>query len=574
MCGCKKAMPTDDQCLTHVCAELQFCSEVEETHLDTSDCIFPWIYKGVPQESICSEEDSPGSPWCATSVDSKNNYDGYSYKYCREKSVSREECIDACEGLPSVNTASCMCNGTVCQSSYDEIFCDFDATDSNSRDPGCRKLESFSNCSHHDDYNDDKSIELFTDDSFCFCNFELMNTKTDYCYLDSIVPLPGECGPMPGVANSSGCVCYDQFVCSEHLMCDNESLAMSGQTGVSGAGPVICRERPPPCPHLPQVAGFEGCYCDLSHEICSEGESCGGVNGSCYDPARCLHPESLDDWSEHNAVLANISVETDDDDMLIEATSLMFHCLPHHYVDDWMDLDNFTESFSAQCGGDGNWTDLFQCSHPTCEDLQYDDSTVEEQIYGEVDDTSSQVLEDSIVKLSCMDEGNSIKDSSESRAFFYCHQKKWQVLNPEQCPDKSTSCVHPVKVVCSFQGCSVPEHLQDDTVTFQHSLEKVKKDSVVSARCSSEDDEYETMIMSYDDPDEVLVVEQIEYEPSYPEDNGFCPHEQCTNTSDVEWIDRDGFIGKGCVEDGQGEAFCVIPDGLKWDTDYFSFDGE
>ena len=193
---------------------------------------------------------------------------------CEENHICwRSKCYDQCEDLPLKNTEECFCNEEICNSQLAlQLAFPLNGYSTYSY---CNVTEG---CLTFDDCPQDYSI--YTDDVYCACNGTLINSTTHYCMNNETIVLPEECPLAPQAAPELGCTCNMTSICTLDLMCLQSGYKPS------------CGPRPDPCPELPQVAGPELCYCELSVEICDIGMSCGGENKNCYYPAKC--PEF--DW--------------------------------------------------------------------------------------------------------------------------------------------------------------------------------------------------------------------------------------------------------------------------------------
>ena len=78
----------------------------------------------------------------------------------------------------------------------------------------------------------------------------------------------------------------------------------------------------------------------------------------------------------------------------------------------------------------------------------------------------------------------------------------------------------------------------------------------------------------YGNPQQVLAVVTPVYEAVEVADNGFCPHDDCHPSLGVEWHGKDGFIGSDCIEDDDGNAFCIKSDKLVWNGTNIIFTGQ
>ena len=79
--------------------------------------------------------------------------------------------------------------------------------------------------------------------------------------------------------------------------------------------------------------------------------------------------------------------------------------------------------------------------------------------------------------------------------------------------------------------------------------------------------------MSFSDHSQLLTIKKLEYAAEFPEENGFCPHDDCLPSIGVNVTGRDGLIIKDCMEKDSDNYFCIKPSKIKWNGQHFIFDG-
>ena len=200
-------------------------------------------------------------------------------------------CYPECLDLPEANTESCYCHHEVCyiykmemEGFESEKYCNLSS--------GCT---TFQECP--------QDFTLFDNGTYCDCNGTLMDATMFYCLDNTIISLPeDDCPPIPDMAPETDCLC---IYSESETDSETDSLANSEtKSGVSsgvnsgansatspGIDPhpdppnmvceaglmcnttlVTCEPRPDPCLSLPDVAGPQGCYCEVAHAICDEGK--------------------------------------------------------------------------------------------------------------------------------------------------------------------------------------------------------------------------------------------------------------------------------------------------------------
>ena len=80
-------------------------------------------------------------------------------------------------------------------------------------------------------------------------------------------------------------------------------------------------------------------------------------------------------------------------------------------------------------------------------------------------------------------------------------------------------------------------------------------------------------LYSLADPTKLLVIKSLEYEPQNPEDNGFCPADECLPSIGFNVTGRDGAVFRDCVKNNNDDYFCINSTKIKWNGNEFIFDG-
>ena len=466
-----------------------------------------------------------------------------------------QSCYSECLEFPYANDESCYCLGDVCHRySGEMVYC-----------KKTRSIESEDNDNDNEDDNDDdvgcfipetcpQDFKIFKDSLMCECNGTIIFTNTSFCIDDIQLPLPTEeCPPLPDIA-SSQCLCNDTLVCEEGLMCNGSRNT--------------CEERPDPCQPLPEVASLWGCYCEAGHEICQIGQTCGG--DTCYEPAKCLHPEFKQDWPSFLATITTITV-LDETNSAIESSMLRVQCHHNTFREDLMDQsDSFVDHFNVQCAQDGTWRGLEKCKYPLCEDLEFDPNTVRSTLWG--DREQNKVRHGSNVKLECDIPGHTFEGYTEkSRFFYHCYKKKWNVTDKFLCQGKE-SCKTPSKVVCSFKGCSPLQKSYQERVVYDPLLSSYLPGSSMTVACSNKVEPF-SRIQAYTNPNQVFALKKISYEVTHQLDPSFCLHDECIASIGETWMSRDGLPGTDCFQEND-IAYCIKSSKIKWNGSLLYIKGE
>ena len=340
----------------------------------------------------CKKGEKIGAEKCLCNCSYPIPTDACSDKLCTDGQTCFDDtCYNECQDLPFYNGESCFCFKEVCENG---TYCNLTS--------GCQK--NIPDCPQ--DYS------VFTDETFCLCKQnetvnDLMNATSHYCMNNETIELPPKCPPVPSLAPDTLCTCNNTNVCNPGLMCDDTDYT--------------CVVRPDPCPELPQIAGPEGCYCSLSHELCNETlSSCGGPDNKCYQPSKCL----AKDWGSFHMSTVN-TVEVDSENYAIEKTIVELKCNAGHYMESTLDDETFVDFFTVECGYDESWTGFQTCSPALCESLDFDDAVISETVWGEHQGT--KLSEGTIAKLQCLEDGHLFDGSLVTRYFLTCYQKKWMV---------------------------------------------------------------------------------------------------------------------------------------------------
>ena len=211
-----------------------------------------------------------------------------------------------------MNPDACFCHHEVCSGT--ENYCDLSK--------GCQYIEE---CP--------QDLTLYdTAPLYCFCGGLLMDATTHYCMNNMTIVLPPDpCPAVPDLAPAADCVCGQKMVCTQGLMCevDTINMAASGTAAALSITTATCSPRPTPCPELPEVAPYDGCYCAAAHEICGEGDTCDETSGTCETPATCVHPAQLGNWTDYGADID--PAQLDSAGAVVQGTELEVRCGPHSY---------------------------------------------------------------------------------------------------------------------------------------------------------------------------------------------------------------------------------------------------
>ena len=129
---------------------------------------------------------------------------------------------------------------------------------------------------------------------------------------------PDPCPVMPELSGREGCYCeVNHTLCVEDEMCDN-------RTAIAG-----CTPRPPPCPPMPGVTyGVTGCYCRFSQTICEAVHMCNERNNSCSIPAMCPDPTTMQNWADLNLEISSSYNQT----TLIEGSNITIMCTHNTFL--------------------------------------------------------------------------------------------------------------------------------------------------------------------------------------------------------------------------------------------------
>ena len=460
------------------------------------------------------------------------------------------ECFPECLDLPLFNYDSCYCLGEVCESQTGGIvFCnktkDIVTGGQQPQRGGCSTLEV---CPQ--DYT------IFKDGPICDCNGTIILVNISFCMDDVEFPLPTMvCPPLPGLAPPGQCICNNTLVCVEGLMCNDTSNT--------------CEERPEPCPSLPEVSDPRGCYCEVGHEICEEGQTCGGRDKACYEPAKCLHPMFRQDWPDFLATNTT-DVSLDDTNSAIETSIVGIQCNLHTFKEDLIEQsDTYVDKFDVSCSQDGNWNGLEKCKYPLCEKLEFDTTTVKQTLWGK--EENNKVRHGSVVKLECVSPGHTFDNhGQESRFFYHCYKKKYNVTDQSLCQNQE-SCGAPSKVSCSFTGCSpLPKSFQE-RVVYDPVLPSYVSGSSLTVVCSNQEDSF-SWIQAQNDPQQVLAVKKKNYVAVQQNDQNYCLNSECLQSAGHTWVGRDGSSGTDCIPENS-DAFCIKSSKIKWSGSFLYIDG-
>ena len=129
---------------------------------------------------------------------------------------------------------------------------------------------------------------------------------------------PDPCPVMPELSGREGCYCeVNHTLCVEDEMCDN-------RTAIAG-----CTPRPPPCPPMPGVTyGVTRCYCRFSGTICEAVHMCNERNNSCSIPAMCPDPTTFQNWADLNLEISSSYNQT----TLIEGSNITIMCTHNTFL--------------------------------------------------------------------------------------------------------------------------------------------------------------------------------------------------------------------------------------------------
>ena len=501
-------------------------------------CICGCNHLAIPEEDECKETLCKEGEYCISDL---------------------ESCFSDCLDFPHANEESCYCLGDACVSySGEMVYCkktsgiegDQNMMDFNISRPSLDEV----GCYIPEDCPQDFTI--FKDSVLCDCNGTIIFTNSSYCMDDIEFPLPTEeCPPFPD-NTSVPCLCNDTLVCEEGLMCNDMRNT--------------CEERPEPCPSLPEVASFWGCYCEAGHEICQLGQTCGGEDSTCYEPAKCGHPESRQDWSSFLATITTVTA-LNENNSAIESSILGVQCHHNTFREDLIEQsDTFVNQFDVQCTQDGSWSGLEKCKFPLCEQLEFDTNTVRSTLWGDREQT--KVRHGSIEKLECATPGHTFEGyEKESRFFYHCFKKKWNVTETSLCQDKE-SCETPTRVSCSFKGCSPLQKSFQERVVYDPILPSYLSGSSLTVSCSNQVEPL-TRIEAYMASRQVFAVKKKTYNIVHQTDQSFCLHDDCLSSIGKTWMSRNEESGKDCLQE-DSKAFCIKSSKIKWNGSLLHIDGK
>ena len=308
------------------------------------------------------------------------------------------------------------------------------------------------------------------------------------------------------------------------------------------------------------MASHWGCYCEDGHEICQLGQTCGGEDNTCYEPAKCVHPEFRRDWPDF---LATITTDTvlDEKNSAIESSILSVKCQHNTFREDFMDQsDTFVNQFDVRCAQDGSWRGLEKCKFPLCEQLKFDTKTVRSILWG--DREKNKIRHGAVEKLECSTPGHTFEGyEQESRIFYHCYKKKWNVSDTSLCQDKE-SCATPTEVSCSFKGCSPLKKSFQERVVYDPVLPSYVSGSTLTVTCSNQVEPF-SRILAYTDANQVFAVKKKTYNKVHQIDQSFCLHDECLPSIGKTWMTRDEQTGEDCIK-ANSKAFCIISSKIKW----------
>ena len=379
-----------------------------------------------------------------------------------------------------------------------------------------------------------------------------MNATSHYCMNNETIELPATCPPVPTLAPETLCTCNNTNICLPGLMCNETDHT--------------CVIRPDPCPELPKVAGPEGCYCNLSHELCNETmSSCGGPDSKCYEPAKCLEK----DWSSFHMSTVN-AIEVDSKNYAIEKTMVVLKCNTGYYMEPSLEDETFVDLFTVECGYDESWIGFQVCSPSLCESLDFDEASISETFWGEHNETKA--IEGTIAKLQCKEDGHMFEDSLVSRYFLTCFHKKWIVSEPSLCSDNLQSCTKPKIPSCSLKGCNKLEPPNLKRISYDPDLNGYFTGSTLTVSCNNNNTPF-SVFEDFDDPNKILATTSTVYNLQSTGDENYCLHDDCVASAGIEWKGKNEQIGVDCMEEDEGNFFCIKSDKIKWNGEYFIFDG-
>ena len=270
------------------------------------------------------------------------------------------------------------------------------------------------------------------------------------------------------------------------------------------------------------------------------------------------------------------SVALDDENSVAEGTELHMRCKPNTFREDVMEFnDTYVDSFFVQCSNDGSWSGLDKCSYPLCDELMVDAATVKETIWGSKN--GSKVLQGSILKLECLEQGSTFEtDDSVSRFFFECDKKKWTVSDTSLCPNNENSCKEPVKLSCAFTGClSLPASFQNPVV-YDPLLTSYPKGSSLTISCSNQVNPM-TQFQAYSNDREYLVIKKLSQENEQQDNPDFCCIDNSLKLAEITWQEEDVLVAdtfrliKDDCSDGQIKIELISKDSGEASGEFLSY---
>ena len=484
-----------------------------------------------PEQCLCGHGFSNGQPYeDYFMVTRQGNLLCKEGQFCRWISSFGYQCLNECNDLPNLNNEQCLCLNEVCS-------------------PG-----SFCNLTKGCVPDCPQDYFIFSTDTNCACNSELMDPTTHYCKDNIKTQLPEVCPIAPEVALELGCVCNDTKVCQKDQMCEPSNGT--------------CVTRPEPCPALPIVAGTTGCYCEIGEEICGQEMSCGGENTSCFEPAKC----KKQDWSIFNAKAMTLT-SWDSNENAVERDSIDLMCDEDRFTNSSLINGTFLNHFSVECGPDKSWIGLEACVLSFCDALDYETESVVETIWGEVDPVAKTVKDGSISKVQCKNEGHTFSNSpATGRQILKCYRMKWYVDDNILCPNNTDSCSNPIRFSCSMTGC---EKLPDpylNRISYEPKINAYLKGSTLKVSCSNGSSNLYSMFEQFEDPSKTLTIQSPVYVAQTPVNNGYCPHNNCLASTGVQWTGKDGKTKSDCVQEKKGKYFCIKSSQIKWNGSSYTVD--